>query len=373
MKILDNMALGCVWLKSYLPEKRRWSFSLGNHQKQPKVYFGFDDVPSVDQHASGGIVKLQDLQKIFPNHCQKPNILYLISSALPHFSIRMASLANKAGVKLVLNQNGVAYPGWYGKGWEQCNRPMQKLHELANYIIYQSEFCKMSADHFLGRSTKRWKIVYNPVDTSVFKPAENTKERSTVKLLLAGSHGSFYRPQTAIDVLRFVSDVVPNVELVIAGGFHWLRDQQKARKQVLEYARQEAVEERVKLFGLYTQNQAIDLFRGVDLLLHTKYNDPCPRLVVEAMACGLPIVYSATGGVPELVGKYAGFGVPGPLDWDRDHPPSSEKLAEGVLEVIKNLDDYRTAARQQAVEHFDVQPWLAEHERIFSEILAEKL
>ncbi|NTW87968.1 MAG: glycosyltransferase family 4 protein, partial [Desulfobulbaceae bacterium] len=113
--------------------------------------------------------------------------------------------------------------------------------------------------------------------------------------------------------------------------------------------------------------------RESDLLLHTKYNDPCPRLVVEAMACGLPVLYSATGGVAELVGEEAGYGVPGPLDWLQDHPPSPEKLATGALKIFERLKVYSAAARQRAVHHFDVQPWLARHEHVFSEILSQEL
>lgn len=56
------------------------------------------------------------------------------------------------------------------------------------------------------------------------------------------------------------------------------------------------------------------------ILLHTKYNDRSPRFAVEAMACRLSVVYSATGGVAQLVGERVVIGVPAPLDWHKDHP-----------------------------------------------------
>ncbi|HWH06801.1 MAG TPA: hypothetical protein VNT23_10265, partial [Gaiellaceae bacterium] len=31
-------------------------------------------------------------------------------------------------------------------------------------------------------------------------------------------------------------------------------------------------------------------------LLHTKVNDPCPNVVLEALASGLPVVHPASGG-----------------------------------------------------------------------------
>jgi glycosyltransferase involved in cell wall biosynthesis len=131
------------------------------------------------------------------------------------------------------------------------------------------------------------------------------------------------------------------------------------------------VEDRVDFYGPYTQLEAPELFGSAHLLLHTKYNDPCPRLVVEAMSCGLPVAYSATGGVPELVGPEAGVGVPGPEDWEKDHPPDPEMLAEAVMEILSRREGYAEAARKRAVERFDVASWLKRHGEVFENLQAE--
>ena len=77
---------------------------------------------------------------------------------------------------------------------------------------------------------------------------------------------------------------------------------------------------------------------GADLLLHTQYNDACPGLVLEAMACGLPVVYSASGGTPELVGPEAGLGVAAEQSWEKTYPPDPNKMAGAVLTVLEDRD-----------------------------------
>jgi glycosyltransferase involved in cell wall biosynthesis len=86
------------------------------------------------------------------------------------------------------------------------------------------------------------------------------------------------------------------------------------------------------------------------------------------MACGLPVVYPASGGTVELVGDEAGVGVPHPDSWERDEPPAPEALAEAVGEVLAARPAYAAAARERAVERFSLEPWLDRHEELFSEL-----
>jgi glycosyltransferase involved in cell wall biosynthesis len=92
--------------------------------------------------------------------------------------------------------------------------------------------------------------------------------------------------------------------------------------------------------------------------------------VIEAMACGLPVVYPLSGGTVELVGNEAGIGVPHPNDWERDQPPAPEALAAAVIEALADRPLYSTAARQRAVERFALEPWLDRHAELFTELQA---
>ncbi|MDQ2982069.1 MAG: glycosyltransferase, partial [Actinomycetota bacterium] len=100
----------------------------------------------------------------------------------------------------------------------------------------------------------------------------------------------------------------------------------------------------------------------------TKVKDPCPSAVIEAMACGLPVVYPASGGTVELVGDQAGVGVSHPDSWERDEPPSPEALAEAVVQVLAKRPAYAAAARKRAVERFSLEPWLDRHTELVSEL-----
>ena len=86
------------------------------------------------------------------------------------------------------------------------------------------------------------------------------------------------------------------------------------------------------------------------------------------MACGLPVVYPKSGGVPELVGGDVGIGVVHPDSFERDEPPSPDELADATTRVLAQLPVYSAAARARVVEGFALEPWLDRHAMLFARL-----
>lgn len=364
------------WWPAYRREKQRW-LSINRPCSGIKVFYGYDNLSAAIRENGGGLIKCQDLVREFPNTTVQPNILYLVSSGLPRVGPGFAGLilpelhnfmtqfARRAGTKVIINQDGVAYPGWHGRGWRRINRSSRQLIQYADYVFYQSRFSKMSSDLFLGERKGPFEILYNAVDTGRFTPGPTPKSGHPLTLLVTGTHYGFYRVKSTIDALALLRSRGIDCRLKIAGRFRWMSSEEACLQQVKNSAADQNVALCVEYAGPYSQDEANDLFRSANILVHAKYNDPCPRVVVEAMACGLPVVYSATGGTPELVGEDAGVGIPAPLDWEKDHPPAGPELANAIIHIIDNYEKYALAARRRAVARFDLQPWLARHREVF--------
>jgi glycosyltransferase involved in cell wall biosynthesis len=316
------------------------------------VFYGHRRLPAPGEPVEGGMVKFQRLQTFFPNRPRDFNLLYLGSSSLPADEQRVIALAERRGAPVLLNQNGVAYPGWAGERTEQLNDRLRGVLRPADHVIFQSEFCRKAAARFLGEWEAPSEILHNAVDTRVFAPGERPPGGPLI--LLGGDQTATYRLETALRTLVELSDA----RLLVTG-------------TVLEDGRGLADElglaDRVLFTGRYAQRDAVGIYRRAHLLLHPKVNDPCPNVVLEALACGLPVVHSASGGTPELVGE-AGIGVPSDTTWDEDVPPNPRQLAVAVRDVLDRLEDYRAAARERALG-FDFGPWVERHRLLFAELV----
>jgi glycosyltransferase involved in cell wall biosynthesis len=326
------------------------------------VSYGVERMPGPDDVVYGGAVKFTLLAEELPNAPRDFNVLYFGSTWMPLEARTLVRLARRRGAAFVWNQNGVAYRGWHGDGWQLENTPRARLLHTADHVIYQSAFCKLAADRFYGARDERFEILHNPVDIRRFAPAPAPTRPLT--LMLAGTQYQRYRVERALDALVEVRRTSPDARLVVTGAISFSTS---APAELDAMIRARGLEDAVALTGPYTQRQAPVVLRGGDVLLHTKYNDPCPTVVLEAMACGLPVVYSASGGTPELVGEDAGVGIPAPLDWEKDHPPTGPELAGAVVELLDRLPERREAARERAAR-FDSRVWIDRHRQLFEEL-----
>ena len=339
----------------------RWARLLVPHRRGAgvRVFYGHDVVPAPGEPVAGGTAKFQRLATRFPNHATAFTLLYLGSTWLPRDLRPLLRLASLRRTPVVVNQSGVAYPGWAGDQTEEINEPFRRALLAADHVLYQSEFCKRSADEFLGEPRGTWEVLHNAVDVERFTPAPVPPAGGPV-LLLGGDQTQAYRLELALRTLARVVAAEADARLLVTG-----RLVSSPEPLLSELG----LHGKVELLGRYAQRDAADVFRRAHVLLHTKVKDPCPSAVIEAMACGLPVVYAASGGTVEVVGDEAGVGVAHPDGWERDEPPAPDALAEAVVRVLADRPFYAAAARRRAEERFALGPWLDRHAELFDELV----
>ena len=324
----------------------------------PKIFYA----GAKKGNLGGPLAKTKKLNKFFPEYNFKFNIVY-VQSNFPFLSDKSISLLKRNKIAIVLNQNGVFYPAWFKEDWKKENLKIAKVYHSADYVFWQSNFCKIASDKFLGKRLGEGEVLYNAVDTQKFIP-KSKKLRNIFKLLITGNINkqNNYRIYTLLKALQKIIKINKFVHLYIAG---YLED--------IKYFKHETerlgIKDFVFFLGPYSQENAPEIYQNADAYITVSYQDNCPSAVIEAMSCGLPVLYSSSGGVPELVGENAGIGLNVPHDWEKIHIPEINIIVMGVFEIIEKRQKFSESARERALNLFDINDWIKRHDDLFKKYL----
>jgi len=333
--------------------------------RSENLAIGFGGVLDDGRPVHGGAVKLLALRDAMSCDERKFSVLYAVSSSLPQCAEALFELCRARGIKILWNQNGVGYPAWAGRESERFNRPMRRLREMADFVIYQSQFCKESARRFLGPCDAPAEILFNPVDVEKFQPASSRAAGQPLRLLAAGTHGTRDRVVHVLDMLAILRREGIDAVLTVAGNFQWPNGELDFQNHIAR----RGLQNHVHRVARFSQADAASLYTSHHVLIHPKYMDPCPTVVLEAMACGLPVIGSGSGGMPELVSEECGVLVSAPLDYDKLHTPTGEELADALKKALPRLPEMSAAARANIVVRFSIGPWVDAHRRIMEHLL----
>lgn len=145
--------------------------------------------------------------------------------------------------------------------------------------------------------------VYNGVDTGCFHPGSKTPIRSDLHLpadsLVAVFVGNFL-PVKGIDLLlRSIAEASHRgiaIHLVLIGSG-------PLEKDLRHLAGELGISEQLHWPGRLPPPQVADYMRASDVVCLSSHNEGLPNVVLEAMACGRPVISTDVGGIHEVLGR----------------------------------------------------------------------
>jgi N-acetyl-alpha-D-glucosaminyl L-malate synthase BshA len=221
-------------------------------------------------------------------------------------------------------------------------RTTQYSIERSDVVTAVSRYLEGATRSELGVE-REIKVIPNPVDIERFRPREDAPGRRRYaapneRLLV---HVSNFRPvkrvRNVIRIFAGVAGAMPARLLMIGDG--------PDRPVALQLARDLGVADRVQFLGSFPRVES--LLALTDLLVLPSRNESFGLAALEALASGVPVVGSSSGGLPEVVED----GVSGCLRPDDD----IEAMTSCAIDLLRDegrLADFRRAARERAVSSF---------------------
>jgi teichuronic acid biosynthesis glycosyltransferase TuaC len=202
----------------------------------------------------------------------------------------------------------------------------------------------------MGIDADRVVSLRNGVDLELFRPAE--RKPNDMFTLLAVGH---LVPVKAQDLIIGALTLLPGVCLVLAGD-----GPDRAKLEAL--ARALKVAERVTFLGAVPQAQLRSHYGAADALVLSSSREGWANVLLEAMACGTPVVASRVYGTPEVVAAPEA----GVLMAERSY----QGVADAVNALRSNYPD-RAATRRYA-ERFSWDDTTEGQLRLFGEVLVRR-
>jgi glycosyltransferase involved in cell wall biosynthesis len=161
-------------------------------------------------------------------------------------------------------------------------------------------------------------VIPNAIELSVFTPPRQREHDGPIRLLFVGRFNAFKNVETLLKAVARLKDTgIDNFELQLIGD-----GEQRSTLERLTVEHQ--LTRHVRFLGWVDRAAILNFYRQADLFVTATTWEGMPNTVLEAMACGLPVVASRASGLAELVRE----GVNGYLVDINDPLALADRLAE---------------------------------------------
>jgi len=228
---------------------------------------------------------------------------------------------------------------------------VQALNQAKAVVARSAELARLLRE--AGVAAQRVHVIYNGVDTTVFKPGNREQERARLGLPLEAR------------VVLYVGNFLPiKNPLLLVAAFAELKKRFAGFQTRLVMLGDGPLEESIKrcadsagiagdlvMPGRKPENEVARYMQAADVLAVPSNNEGLPNVVLEAFATGLPVVATSVGGIPEVMpesapylGRLVGAGNVAEMAAALEHVLQQERHTEMIVRHARAFSWESTAA-----------------------------
>jgi len=264
-----------------------------------------------------------------------PRLVYKHNAKIVHFLRNLAVIVPNA--KVVVNVNDLtrlilpnAYSRWDICYWNIINRRV--LQHYVESIICISDQTRSDLQKWLGSDSPRANIStiypaihdrYQPVDKEVYQPIKVKYNLPDQFVLYVGGLAQNKNVRTLVKAFATLQKLhtLPHKLVIVGGQYHTNND-----TDVYTIA-QSLLADQVIFTGVLSDYDLLLLYNAADVFVFPSIYEGFGLVPLEAITCGVPVIASPVGSLPEVLGQ-AALWVNDPLDVDG--------YAKAISQVLTN-------------------------------------
>ena len=232
---------------------------------------------------------------------------------------------------------------------------MAEKIEKAAFMVTISEYNRKFLRPFT-RDPKKIEVVHCGIDPDHFRPPESGEERGVVRILSVARLERYKGMHVLLEACeKLRAEGGTDFQVIIVGDG-------PQREKLGEEAADRNLGDAISLPGAIPQEKVVDEYRDSDIFVLPSFVEGIPVVLMEAMACELPVIGTEIYGIPELVEDgVSGFLVP---------PGDADSLAQVLRELLADpgmRKRFGKMGREKILKEFTIVSSSARLERLFFE------
>ncbi|PQO35274.1 hypothetical protein C5Y96_09570 [Blastopirellula marina] len=197
-----------------------------------------------------------------------------------------------------------------------------------------------------GLSAEKSLVLHNGIDLTEFAPPSSREERSPLRLVYIGQLVMRKGVDVLLEGVRRAIELGADVTLDLYGECHSTKEEAKQYlADAQSYVERWQLTDRIRFQG--RTDRTCQVLQQADILVHAARQEPWGRVLLEAGACGLPIIATDVGGTREMYSDGEALLVPA------DDP---DMLARAIEKLCQSGELRQSMGRngRKRIEQFDI-------------------